>query len=167
MLFFLAMLIPHTNRHLLKYMAGFMYPGWISSVHEVSVLSGILMPKVEADLLERKARKLTELHAAAKGRLVYLTFNTAFTAQLTRLFQPGPYRDMFVEIPGELAFERVVDELLKRRPEVILIDAPTGPLALSGPRKDFQDRLRRAISLVYRVAETEDGWQIWRPSDSR
>jgi hypothetical protein len=74
---------------------------------------------------------------------------------------------MFVEIPGELAFERVVDELLKRRPEVILIDAPTGPLALSGPRKDFQDRLRRAISLVYRVAETEDGWQIWRPSDSR
>jgi len=143
-------------------MSAFMYPAWLRNVREVSVLSGILMPKDQADLLEKKAKKLQELRAATNGNLVYLTFNMAFMPQLTRLFQPAPYRDMW-EIPNESAFRRVIGDLLKRRPEVILIDAPTGPLALSGPRKDFQERLRNAIRPAYSVAATENGWQIWRP----
>jgi len=166
-LFFLALLIPHSNRHLLKYTSAFMYPNWVSSLHEVSVLSGVLLPRDKAALLERKAQKLKELHAAAKDGLVYLTFNVAFLPKLTGLFQPPPYRDMFGEIRGDRDFDKVVDDLLKRRPEVILIDALTGPLAVSGPRKDFQDRLRSALGSTYRVTETEDGWQIWRPSTSR
>ena len=167
LLFFLAVLIPYTNGHLLKYMSAFMYPRWLGDVHEVSVLSGILLPKDKADLLQRKAEKLKELHAAARGGLVYLTFNVAFMPRLTGLYQPAPYRDMFAEIQGDLAFDQVMSNLLKRRPEVILIDAATGPLAVSGPRKDFQDRLRSAVSPAYRVAATEDGWQVWRPLDSR
>jgi hypothetical protein len=167
LLFFLALLIPHTNRHLIKYTAGFMYPNWTNGAHEATVLSGILLPKDKADLLERKARKLRELHAATKGGMVYLTFNVAFMPRLTGLFQPAPYRDMWGETPGDLAFDRVISDLLRHRPDVILVDAPTGPLAISGARKDFQERLRSAISTAYRVAETADGWQIWRLSDSR
>lgn len=166
LLFFLAVLIPHTNRHLLIYMSDFMFPSWVNNVHDASVLSGILLPKDKADILERKATKLKELHAATGGRMMYLTFNMAFMPRLTGLFQPPPYRDMFGEIPGDAAFDRLVNDLLKQRPEVILIDAPTGPLAVSGPRMDFQDRLRRTLSPAYRVAETADGWQIWRPLDS-
>jgi hypothetical protein len=50
---------------------------------------------------------------------------------------------------------------------IILIDAPTGPLALSGPRKELQERLRAAIRPAYRPTETIDGWQVWRPSRLR
>jgi len=166
MLVLIAVLIPHTNRHLIKYQVAFMYPEWNKNPREVTVLSGIFMPKSQADLLEAKAKKLKELHASVGGKLVYLTFNMAFIPRLTGLFQPAPYRDMFAEIPGEAAFDESIATLLKKRPEVILIDAPTGVLAFGGPRKDFQERMRAAISARYGVAETEDGWQIWRPMGS-
>jgi len=163
LVFFLTLMIPHTNRHLIKYMSDFMYPSWLREVKEVSVLSGVLFPRAIADELQRKAAKLEKLHAANNGNLVYLTFNMAFIPRLTGLFQAAPYRDMFAEIPGDPAFEVVMHDLLKRRPEVILLDAPTGPLAVSGPRKDFQDRVRAALSTSYRSTGSEDGWQIWRP----
>jgi hypothetical protein len=104
---------------------------------------------------------------ATGGNLVYLTFNMAFMPMLTRIYQPGPLRDMFAEVPGDVALKATMDDLLKQRPEVILIDAPTGPLAVSGPRADFQDRLRAAIGSAYRVTSTEDGWQVWQPIDAR
>ena len=166
-LFLVAFLIPYTNRYLSYYASAFMYPTWIYSVPEVSVVSGVLLPKDKADLLQRKARRLKELHVATGGNLVYLTFNMAFMPMLTRIYQPGPLRDMFAELAGDTALKEAMDNLLKRRPEVILIDAPTGPLALSGPRADFQDRLRAAIGTAYRLAKTEDGWQVWQPFDVR
>jgi hypothetical protein len=166
-LFLLAFLIPNTNRYLSYYASAFMYPAWIYSVPEVSVVSGVLLSKDKADLLQRKARKLKELHVATGGNLVYLTFNMAFMPMLTRIYQPGPLRDMFAEVPGDVALKATMDDLLKQRPEVILIDAPTGPLAVSGPRADFQDRLRAAIGSAYRVTSTEDGWQVWQPIDAR
>ena len=162
-LFFLALLIPHTNRHLLKYTADFMYPRWLGDATEVSVLSGVLLPRDQARLLERKANRLKKLHAASKGELLYFTFNIAFMPQLTGLFQPPPYRDMFGEIEGDAAFDVVLENLLARRPDVILVDDPQGPLAVSGARRDFQERLRKAIAAAYRVEETDDGWEIWRP----
>ena len=167
LLLFLALLIPHTNRHLLKYTSAFMYPHWLESTRELTVLSGILMPRELAGPLEKKATKLKELHAAAQGRVIYFTFNIAFTPRLSNVFQPGPYRDMFGEIAGDLAFERVIRDLLASRTKVFLIDAPSGPLAVSGERKAYQDRLRSAISPAYRLSATEDGWEIWRLVESK
>jgi hypothetical protein len=164
-LLLLSLLIPHTNRHLVKYTLDFMYPRWLNSAQDVSVLSGILMPKEIADFLRNKATKLKELHGDAQGRLVYFTFNMASMPRLTGLFQPPPYRDMFSEIPGDGAFGATIEKLFSQKPDVILLDAPTGDYALIGARKDFQDRLRSAISPAYRVAGIEDGWQIWRRSD--
>jgi hypothetical protein len=165
LLLFLALLIPHTNRHLIKYEMEFMYPAWLGAGHDVKIVSGVLMPKDKAAALETKANKLKELHAGANGSLVYLTFNSAFMPHLTRLFQPAPYRDMFGEIPGDLAFKGVIEDLLKRRPKAILVDAPDGLLAVSGARKDYQDRIRTAIGSGYLLTDTVDGWQIWRPLD--
>jgi hypothetical protein len=164
LLLFLALLIPHTNRHLFKYGKDFMRPAWVKGTRDAALLSGVLLPKDKAELLERKARKLKELHAAATGGLVYLSFNSAFMPQQTRLFQPAPYRDMFGEIQGDAAFDVEMGKLLARRPATILIDAPEGVLAVSGPRRDYQDRIRSAISPAYRIAGMEDGWQVWRPS---
>lgn len=166
LLLFLALLIPHTNRHLLMYTANFMYPAWVRGGHEGVVLSGVLLPKDKADLLEQKAKKLKELHAAAGGRLVYVTFNSTLIPMLTRLFQPSPYSEMLGHIPGDRAFERTMEELLRRRPEIFLIDSPDGLLAVSGARKDYQDRIRTAISSGYRLANVEGGWQVWKPSKS-
>jgi hypothetical protein len=159
----LALMIPHTNRHLFVYGSDFMYPAWIRAGHEAAVLSGVLMPKDKAASLQAKADKLKELHAAAKGNLVYLTFNSAFMPHLTRIFQPAPYRDMLGEIRGEQDFGRRMAELLARRPEFILIDAPDGALAVGGVRKDYQDRIRAAVGAGYGLAETTNGWQVWRP----
>jgi len=163
-LLLLAFVIPHTNRHLVKYTREFMYPDWLSNQGEISVLSGILMPADLAVALQQKAKRLADLTAKANGQLVYLTFDMAFMPRLTGLFQPQPYRDPFTEIRGEAAFDHVMGELLSHHPATILIDAPTGPLAMSGPRKDFQDRLRQAIRRSYTNTGTEDGWEIWHPT---
>src|SRR5262249_39833918 len=72
LLFMLALMIPHTNGHLIKYMIGFMHPDWLDTGVATSTLSGITMPKPMADLLERKARKLSELQRTSAGSLVYL-----------------------------------------------------------------------------------------------
>ncbi len=164
LLLFLALLVPHTNRHLLKYASGFMYPHWLASAGELTLVSDILMPRDMAAALEKKAATLRELHAAAQGRLVYFTFNVAFTPSLSSLFQRAPYRDMFGEIQGDAAFGGVIADLISQRPATILIDSPEGVLAVSGPRKDYQERIRAAIAPAYRVVAVEDGWQIWRPS---
>jgi hypothetical protein len=163
LLFLIAFVIPHTNRHLIKYTTEFTYPDWLSNRHGMSIVSGILMPNDLAIPLEEKAKKLTDLATKTEGSLVYLTFDMAFIPRLTGIFQPQPYRDPFTEIRGEDAFDRVLGDLLRQRPNTILIDAPAGPLSTSGPRKDFQDRLRRVIGQAYRNSGTEDGWEVWHP----
>jgi hypothetical protein len=164
LLLFLSVLIPHTNRHLIKYTVEFMYPHWIADSQGAKVVSGVLMPRDVANAFEANAERLKKMYMQADGKLVYLTFNTGFMPAMSRRFQPAPYRDMFGEIPGDIAFDGAIRELLRRRPEVILVDAPEGVLAVSGPRKEYQARLRAAISRAYRIEGTEDGWQIWRPS---
>jgi len=166
LLFFLALIIPYNNRTMLKSAAAFKSPAWIGSAQAASVVSDILLPRDMAQLLQRKANRLRELHASAGGELVYLTFNAAYMPRLTGLFQRAPYREMWGEIPNDDAFDASMAGLVKRRVRMILIDAPTGPLALSGPRKEFQERLRAAIRPAYRLAETVDGWQVWRPAGS-
>jgi hypothetical protein len=164
LLFFLALLIPYNNRSLIKQTVAFKSPAWIGSAQAVSVVSGILLPRDMGELLERKAQRLRGLHTSADGELVYLTFNAAYMPRLTGLFQRAPHREMWGEIPNDAAFDAAMEDLLRRRVRMILIDAPTGPLALSGPRKDFQERLRAGIRPAYRLAETVDGWQVWQPA---
>jgi hypothetical protein len=163
LLFFLGLVIVHTNRHLLKYTAEFMYPDWVRVPHDASIVSDILLPKEMAEALRTKASKLTELNGVTKGSLIYLTFNVAFMPELTGLFERNPKRDLWVGIPGDAAFDATMETILRERPDIMLIDAPTGPLAVTGARKDFQDRVRQAIGRRYQLSATEDGWQIWRP----
>lgn len=163
LLFFLSFLIPFTNRHLQYYTSAFMYPSWLSVPQSISVVSGILLPKEKADLLEAKAASLRRLNAEASGDLIYFTFNMAFMPRLSGVFLPGPYRDMFAETPGDDAFRHTMAGVLARRPRTILIDTPTGPLAMRGARASFQNRLRAALASAYQLDRRENGWEIWRP----
>jgi hypothetical protein len=164
LLFFVPLMIVHTNWNLWNYAGDFMYPPWVKAPHSASIVSGILLPDDMANALEAKAKKLSELNASTKGSLVYLTFNVAFMPELTGLFERDPERDLWVGIPGDGAFDGVIGSIYDRHPDIILIDAPTGPLAVSGARRDFQDRVRQAIGRRYRLSTTQDGWEIWRPS---
>ncbi len=161
--FLLALLIPHTTYHMRLYTQNFVFPTWLRSPHEAVVVSDVMVPKVLGDALLTKARKLIALHAEAKGRLTYLTFNMAFMPTLTRIFEPTPYRDLWVDTPGDQAFDGIMTRLMEQHPSVILIDDPASPLAIDGQRKEFQDRVRNAVATAYQLRETTDGWQIWRP----
>jgi hypothetical protein len=162
-IFLLAILLPHTNQHLLQYTREFMSPYWTRTDHEASMVSGLLLPRAAADAVKEKTAKLLALHDANPGRVLYLTYNVSFVPMLSRLFEPAPERSLWGSIEGDAAFDFAMNSLLARQPTVILIDAPTGPLAVIGTRKDFQERVRRAVSRTYHLAETQGGWQIWRP----
>jgi hypothetical protein len=162
-IFLLALLIPHTNQHLLQYTLQFISPEWTRINHEESLISGVLLPRAAAEALEEKSAKLRALHDAEKGQVLYLTYNVSFIPMLTRLFEPAPERSLWGSIEGDAAFDPAMTRILARRPAIILIDAPTGPLAVTGTRKDFQERVRHAVSRDYELAETDSGWQIWCP----
>jgi hypothetical protein len=162
-LLLLAFMIPHGNHLLMMHMRGFMYPYWVEADHSASVISGILMPRPIADELKAKTTKLLELYTATSGKLIYLTYNVTFIPTMSRIFEPVPERNIFSNIPGDSVFDTVMNGILDKKPEIILIDAPTGPLAVPGARKDFQERVRQAVAQRYQLAETEAGWQIWRP----
>jgi hypothetical protein len=166
LLLYVALIIPHTNRHLVNFTADFMYPSWLNNRQEVSVVSGVLMPNDLAEALQRKAKKLVDLKISSGNRVAYLTFNMAFMPRLSGIFQPHPFRDPFTEIRGDAVFDRTLEDLMRQRPDVILLDAPRGPLTTTGARRDFQDRLRHALARSYQNSGTEDGWEIWRPVKS-
>jgi hypothetical protein len=162
-IFLLAILIPHTNQHLLQYTREFMSPYWTRTDHEASMVSGLLLPRAAVDAIKEKTAKLLALNDANPGRVKYLSYNSNFVPMMSRLFEPAPERSLWGSIEGDAAFDPAMNRILAKRPAVILIDAPTGPLAVTGTRKDFQDRVRGAVSRDYQLAETEGGWQIWRP----
>jgi hypothetical protein len=164
--FLLAAMLVRTNSDLVKYTREFMHPSWLNSRGEKVLVSDVLMPENVGNALLKKASALTRLYAASNGNLVYLTFNTAFMPDLTGIFQRNAYQDLWVRVPGEAAFDRIMTGLLNSHPKIILIDASEGPLAVSGARRDYQNRIRSSVSHEYRNTGTEDGWDIWRPQDS-
>jgi len=160
----LAFLIPYTNSHLIQYMRDFMYPSWVRTDHDASVVSGVLLPRAMAEALKEKVGKLIALNQETGGKLLYLTFNSNFVPVMSRVFMPAPERNLWGYIGGGEAFDEAIDKIAAKRPNVILIDAPDGPLAVSGARRDFQDHVRRSLGRAYHLADTQAGWQIWRPN---
>jgi len=162
-MFLLAIMIPHTNQHLWQYTRELTEASWMRTDHEASLVSGLLVRRDFADALKEKTTKLRALHEANPGQVKYLTYNSSFVPVMTGLLEPAPERNLWGHIPGDAAFGPMMDEILAKRPAILLIDAPTGPLAVTGARKAFQDRVRRAVSRDYELTETDAGWQIWRP----
>jgi hypothetical protein len=162
-LFLLFFMIANTSGHLVRFTREFRTPDWLRNRQDASLLSGVLMPDDLAVPLQAKADALKKLYASVGGKLVYLTFNVAFIPALTGIVEPEPYRDLWIYVPGEAAFDPIMRRLLDNRPEIILIDAPAGPLAVVGPRQDYLNRIRQAVGRGYLYSGAEDGWQVWRP----
>ncbi len=158
----LAVMVPHTNFQLVQFTRDFMSPYWTQVDHRSGMVSGLLLPGEMADALKVKADTLSAIHKANGGRVIYLTFNVAFMPTMTRIFEPAPERSLIAFVAGDEDFEPVMNGIFAKQPAVILIDAPTGPLAVSGARKDFQDRVRGAVGRNFRLDGVEGGWEVWR-----
>ncbi len=164
-LLLLSVAIFHTNSNLAFFTRDFLSPPWTRGNHEAGVVSQMQLPRAAADALLEKSKFLQELNAKDPGKVVYLTYNVEFVPMLTRIFQPTPARSLWGFIHTDAALDPAIAKIFESRPVSILIDAPTGPLAMpDGARKDFQDRVRKSVSRAYHLAETTAGWQIWRPT---
>jgi hypothetical protein len=163
-LLLVAVAIPYTNGLLIEQVQQFAHPVWMRTQHGTSMVSGILMPKALGEALQAKARELEEENDAARGDLIYLTYNTAFIPALTGLFEPEPYRNLW-GAQGEAGFQSAMASALARGVSTILIDAPNGPLATTGQRSAYQDRWRAIVARDYRRAAIKNGWEIWKPAD--
>lgn len=166
-IFFLAVVLIHTNSNLVYFMRDFMFPPWIKGDHDAAVVSGVLVPRAAGDALKEKAKKLSELNSASGGKVRYLTFNVEFVPMLTRQFEPAPTRSLWGYVAGDDALDPDIDKVIATQPAAILIDAPTGPLAVTGPRKEFQDRVRASVRRGYHLAETVSGWEVYRPGANK
>ena len=113
--FLLAILIPHTNQHLVQYTREFMAPYWMRTDHQASLVSGLLIPRVFGDALKEKTAKLMELHKATRGQIKYLTYNSSFVPVMSGLFEPAPERNLWAHTPGDAAFDRIMDTILAKR----------------------------------------------------
>jgi hypothetical protein len=160
----LSIAILHTNSNLAYFTRDFLSPYWTNLGHSTAVISQMQLPRAAGDALTEKSKFLQELYAQNPGKVVYLTYNVEFVPMLTRIFEPTPIRSLWGFIHTDAELDPAIAKVFTTKPVAILIDAPTGPLAVSGARKDFQDRVRKSVSRAYHLAETTAGWQIWRPT---
>ncbi len=163
-MFLILVSVFHTNSNLAYFMRDYLSPPWTRINHETGVVSGIQLPRAIADSLIEKSKFLQDLNARNPGKVLYLTYNVEFVPMLTRLFEPAPARSPWGYIQTDKAMDPAIDKMIANKPVAILIDMPTGPLAVEGPRRDFQDRVRKSVGRTYHLAEETNGWQIWRPN---
>ena len=104
-LLLVALAIPFNNSLLIQLGRDFLEPPWTQTPHATAVVSGIAMPRQLADALQIKAHALTNAEKAAKGDLLYLTYNGAFMSIMTGLYEPFPY-DVLWAANGERASKR-------------------------------------------------------------
>lgn len=162
-IFLLSIVVIHTNSNLVYYTREFLFPYWYRNNNDAAVVSDVIMPRALADALSAKAKFLTELDTATGGKVRYLSYNIEFIPMLTRHFEQNEARNLWGLVLGDAALDPAIDRVFATRPAAILVDTPDGPLAVDGPRKSFQERVRKSVSREYRLDETKSGWQIWRP----
>ena len=166
-LFLLSVVVIHTNSNLAYFTRDFVTPSWMRGDHDASVVSEVLVSRAAANALKEKTTKLRELYDANPGKVRYLTFNVEFVPMMTRIFEPAPFRSLWGSVAGDDALDPSIDELTASHPTAILIDAPTGPLAVTGEREHFQNRVRVSVSRNYHLSETLSGWEIYRPGPAK
>jgi hypothetical protein len=163
----LLITIFHTNSNLAYFTREFLSPYWTRNTPQFDtvIVSEMQMPRAAGNALVEKSKFLGELAQKNPGQVVFLTYNSEFVPVLSRVFEPAPARNLWGYIQTDSGMDPAIDKIVAKKPVAILIDAPTGPLAVEGPRREFQDRVRKSVGRTYHLAETTSGWQIWRPNN--
>jgi hypothetical protein len=123
-------------------------------------VQGLSLPEDMAVYLRRHAELLQSIHAE---RMIYITGTPFITAVMTRKVNDLSVFDPFGETWTESQFHQLIQDVLAQKPTLILLDIDASPL-LDAPRRQFQHRVREAISGHFSLTKTQDGFEFWTPS---
>lgn len=133
------------------------------SVIKSVVVSGVAMPQTSAGTLRLQADFL----ANQPSDTLYFSRHSYSLALLSRRFNPLFVQDAFAETITNADFERLLAEIEKRSPRVLLFDAQENlPLLAENPAIGyymfFFNRIESRLSDRYDRATVTGGWQVWR-----
>ncbi len=129
-------------------------------------------PDARADWLKRKADYLKEKGKA--GPVYYLTIDSYLIGKESGVWSATGIGEPLWESVTRANFERLLRPILTRRPAEVYIDAAEGLPEHANPRSDcpypprngtreFFAYLRTRLGEHYRLARTEQGWEVWVP----
>jgi hypothetical protein len=149
-----------SHRDLVVFNRAHLKPDW-RSTDAGTLVSGVVVPTKLAGPLVEKAAYLE--NAARTGRVVYSTLNCSFVPVLSRAYQPGIQRNFWSLARSEPEIRRTIAEAARSRPNGFLTDAVDGPLAVTGARRAYQERIRRIVAEHFVLSGQVAGWEIWAP----
>jgi hypothetical protein len=128
------------------------------------MLSGIFMPEDSVESIRRQAGFL----ATQEADTLFFSCHSYSLSLLTARFNPLPVQDAFAETVTNADFEKLVAEILKTSPRVILFDDPERrPLGAENRviyhfNMDFFERLKARLAKRYNQVSIMNGWQVWQ-----
>lgn len=140
-----------------------LYPAGTPAVNVT--LSGISMPVDSADILQAQASFLASQEGSSTW---YFTRHSYSLTLLSQRFNPLPNQDVFAETITNSDFERLVAEIYRVSPRVILFDSPKYDSVAAEKSTEnllyklFFDRLKFRLADRYRQGQTTSGWQVWQ-----
>jgi len=140
-----------------------LYPAGTPAVNVT--LSGISMPVDSADILQAQASFLASQEGSSTW---YFTRHSYSLPLLSQRFNPLPNQDVFAETITNSDFERLVAEIYRVSPRVILFDSPKYDSVAAEKSTEnllyklFFDRLKFRLADRYRQGQTTSGWQVWQ-----
>lgn len=129
-----------------------------------AMVSGLLMPEDSAGVIKTQAGFL----ASQAQDTLFFSCHSYSLSLLTKRFNPLPGQDTFAETITDSDFERLVAEINKISPSVMLFDAPScQPESAENSllyffNSIFFDRLKRRLAGRYERTSVTSGWQVWR-----
>ena len=131
----------------------------------MSRVSGISIPEDIANSLRAKADFLATREASST---LFFSRHSYSMSLLTRRFNPLPVQDAFAETVTNSDFDRLIGEINRISPRVILFDAPgdrsidAQNLVMNYFNMQFFDRLKIRLAESYDQGLTASGWQVWQ-----
>ena len=129
-----------------------------------SRVSGILMPEDSANALRVQAGFLGAQEASST---LFFSRHSYSLSLLARRFNPLPIQDAFAETLTNSDFDRLVGEICRLSPRVILFDAPGDRTiviessVMNYFNMNFFERLKIRLAERYYQGPTTNGWQVW------
>jgi hypothetical protein len=129
-----------------------------------SRVSGILIPKDSANALRVQAGFLGAQEASST---LFFSRHSYSLSLLAHRFNPLPIQDAFAETLTNSDFDRLVGEICRLSPRVILFDAPGDRTiviessVMNYFNMNFFERLKIRLAERYYQGPTTNGWQVW------
>ena len=140
-----------------------LYPAGTPAVD--TTLSGVSMPMDLAESLHAQANFLATQDASSTW---YFTRHSYSLPLLSQRFNPLPIQDVFAETITNSDLEKLVAEIHRVSPRVILFDSPKYDSVATEKSTEnllyklFFDRLKFSLADRYRQGQTTSGWQVWQ-----